>query len=245
MDLTGKTALVTGGARRVGRVICETLARAGCHVVIHYHRSAHEAQHLAASLAQHGVRAHAVGADLHSARECEGLVTQAWARAGRIDFLVNNAAVFRKEGLLAISADDLSAHMHVNLMAPLILTRAFAARAPGGKIVNILDRRVASNETGCLAYLLSKKALGDLTLLAAAELAPRFSVNAVAPGPVMAPEPDASASAVREPGGHIPMGRRPTPEDVAEAVLYLLRAEAITGQILYVDGGQHLLGNGV
>ncbi len=238
MNLSGKIALVTGGAVRVGRAICTALAARGCNVVIHHHGSERQASALAARFRSGGTRSWTVSGNLDSPEGCARVMDQTRRLARRIDVLVNNAAVFHKKCLVDASDDEILHDLNVNLLAPLWMTRAFA-RWPGkGKIINLLDRRIASNEAGMLPYLLSKKALADLTALSALELAPRIAVNGVAPGPVLGPAVDA---AVREKAGFVPLGKRPSPADVASAVLMLLECDSITGQVLFVDGGQHLL----
>lgn len=242
MELGGKNILVTGGAVRIGRHICETLAGAGAGVVIHCHQSAREARNLADKIKDKGGRAWIVQENLDSEASCESIISQAFGEAGHLDGLVNNAAVFHRRSLAETDLSRLMQVFRPNLFAPLLLIRAFARKAEAGRIVNLLDRRITQLETGNLPYQLSKRALAELTRLAAVELAPKFSVNGVAPGPVLLPADEIGKP--RDKAGPIPLNRRPTPDEVAEAVLYLLRADAVTGQILFVDGGQHLLGNG-
>lgn len=241
----GKTALVTGGAVRIGRAICEALAAAGCNIVVQYRRSVKEADRLAEALARRrGVRALTIQSDLMTERSCVELIDDAWTQAGALDILINNAAVFHKDPLAACTADKVQADFQLNLFAPIYLVREFAARARTGQVINLLDRRIASHETGCVPYLLSKQSLAEFTRLAALELAPRIRVNGVAPGAVL-PPPGKGADYLRDHAGRVPLERRVTPADIAEAVLVLLKLDAVTGQVLYVDGGQHLLGNGV
>jgi NAD(P)-dependent dehydrogenase (short-subunit alcohol dehydrogenase family) len=241
--MTGKlqhrVALVTGGAVRLGSAICRALAHEGATVVIHYRRSRTEAEALEKELG----RAFVVQADLTSESACARLIDHALKMAGGLDFLVNSAAVFGKDALRASSMDKVMAEFWPNFFAPMQLIRSFAARQKTGRIVNILDRRVAGNETGCVPYLLSKRALADLTRLAALELAPHIVVNGVAPGPIL-PPPGHGEDYMKDHAGRIPLDARPTPEDIADAVLYLLKSRGVTGQVLYVDGGQHLLGTG-
>ena len=232
MDLTGKRVLVTGGAVRIGKAIVQALQGAGAEVVVHYRRSKAEAEVLSPF---------AVQADLQCLEECAGLVKQ----AGPLDILVNNASIFTKDTLPEGTPERVRREFGINLFAPMELTRAFAAQAGrGGAVVNLLDRRIRSNDISCAPYLLAKKALADLTRLAALEYAPGIRVNAVAPGPVL-PPPGSSAESARELAGNLPLAKLPTSGNIAEAALFLLRADSITGQIVYVDGGQHLLGNGV
>ncbi len=239
MNLENKVALVTGGAVRIGRAICEALAASGCRVVIHCRRSGREAGILARRLRRAGAQAWVVRADLTAPGACERVMARACRLAGGVDILVNNAAVFHKHTLRTTTPAALRSEWAANLAAPLFLVRAFASRTRRGKIVNLLDRRIVSSRPDAVPYALSKKALAELTRLAARELAPGIAVNGVAPGAVLAA---AGSGNAREKAGPRLLGRRPAPADVAEAVLFLLRADAITGQVIFVDGGRHLLG---
>ncbi len=240
MELAGRVALVTGGAVRIGRAICEALARERCAVVIHYRQSRKEAGNLARAIRSRGVEAWPLCGRLDSEPDCRRLVERAWAAAGRLDVLVNNAAVFHKDGLRTTTARRLEEEMRVNLYVPVYLTRRFTELAEGGRIINLLDRRVAGVEAGCLPYLLSKKGLAEFTRIAALELAPAFTMNAVAPGPVLAP-PGRGAKCLREVAGRMPLPGTLSAAAVAEGVVALLRLDGVTGQTLFVDGGQHLL----
>lgn len=240
MDLRGKTALVTGGAVRIGRAVSEALAARGCHIAIHCNRSVPQARALAARLRRLGVRAFTVKGDFQTPEGCLRVVDQTLRSAGRLDILINNAGVFRKQSLLSASEADIRHEFEINLLAPLWLIRAFASCARKGKVLNLLDCRITSNDPGMLPYLLSKKGLADLTKLAALELAPSITVNGVAPGPVLGP---AARAAVREKAGRLPLGRKPAVKDLVRAVIFLLECDSITGQVLFVDSGQHLLGS--
>lgn len=231
MILKGKRALVTGGAVRIGRAIVEALQAEGAEVVVHYRNSAQVAEALSPFTVQ---------ADLESMEDCSRLVEC----AGPLDMLVNNASIFTKDGLAAATPGRVLREFQVNLFAPMELTRAFAAQTRRGAVVNLLDRRIRCNDTSCVPYSIAKKGLEDFTKLAALGLAPGIRVNAVAPGPVL-PPPGSAAESVRELAGNIPLDALPSPLQIAEAVVFLLKADALTGQVIYVDGGQHLLGNGV
>ncbi len=242
MDLHGRCALVTGGAVRIGRAICEALADAGADVVIHCDRSAAQAASLANELSGRGVQAWVVAGRLRDEAACADVVRRSADAAGRLDILINNAAVFHKHALAEADEARVLDELRVNLLAPLALIRAFARVADGGRIVNLLDRRIAANDPSCLPYLLSKKGLADLTRVAALDLAPRFTVNGVAPGPVL-PPPGQGAEYLHDRAGRTPLAGPVSPDDVARAVLFLAQSDTITGQIIFVDGGQHLLGN--
>lgn len=242
--LQGKVALVTGGAQRIGRAICEALVAQGCGVVVHYRASARAAAELVLSARLAGVPAHRVPADLSTEEGCRELVREARRRAGRLDILVNNAAIFTKDRLERVTEDALQREFRTNLFAPILLTRYFAEATRRGHVVNLLDRRITGHDASCLPYLLTKKALAAFTESAALALAPRITVNAVAPGPIL-PPPGKGAAYLKDRAGRVPLRVRFGPADVAEAVLLLLRSRKTTGQILFVDGGQHLLGESV
>jgi len=237
-----RTVLITGAALRIGRVIAETLARRDWDVIVHAHRSAAEADALCAQLRALGRQAWRVGGDLLVPAGADGVFDAALDAAGHVDALVNNASVFQRQPLAETSEMDFERFWRINALAPIRLTQRLAAhlaeRRASGSAVNLLDQRIAqATSSGATPYLLSKKTLEAFTLSAALELAPAVRVNAVAPGAVLAP----TAANARESAGAFPLGERPTALQVADAVAYLLDAAAITGQILYVDGGQHLL----
>ncbi len=239
MELMGQTVLVTGGAVRIGRAISLAFAGAGARVVIHHRNSADDAIALAAAIRNGGGEAFAVRGDLAEPGAAEQILRDTIAVAGPVDVLVNNAAVFDKDTPDSLDATKLAAEFGVNLFAPLLLMRAFAAQGQPGRIINLLDRRIAGVDPTCLPYELSKKALAEATRAAALHWAPRITVNAVAPGAVL-PPPGEGPDYIRDRAGFIPSGRSPTPEQIADAVLFLARSDAVTGQILFVDGGQHL-----
>lgn len=244
--LAGRTVLVTGAAVRIGRAIALALGAAGADVVVHARHARTSADALVAALRSLGRRAWRVSGDLETPAGAAGVFSDSVAAAGRLDGLVNNAAVFARRPLAQCTADDFEASWRINALAPMLLTRLLAehvaARAAAAApvavagVVNLLDQRIAHPAAGCMPYLVSKQALAAFTQAAALELAPQITVNAVAPGAVLAPV----AFDAREPAGSIPLGQRAAPEQVAAAVVFLLASPAITGQILYVDGGQHL-----
>lgn len=240
--LKNRTVLVTGGAVRLGRAIVLALADAGAAVVVHARHSADAAEALCGELQARGGHAWHVSGSLDTPETVAAVFRDAWAVAGRLDGLVNNAAMFARLPLARCGAADFEAAWRVNVLAPILLTRLLAERAaaeattPDAAVVNLLDQRIAHPSAGCLPYLVSKQALAAFTLSAALELAPRVTINAVAPGAVLPPVNAAGS----EPAGTAPLGRHGTPEQVAEAVVFLLAHSAMTGQILYVDGGQHL-----
>jgi pteridine reductase len=249
-SLRGRTALVTGAARRLGRAIAEALAREGTDIVVHFGHSAAEAEETAAGLRALGVRAWTVRADLGDPAQAEALWEQAEALAGtgRIDLLVNSASIFPEDTLAGFTAGGLEASLRVNALAPVLLARRFAAAgkgsgmpdgvggAPDRAIVNLLDSRAQGRMRKHLSYQVSKCLLADFTRLLALELAPAVRVNAVAPGMIL-PPPGLGPEAQARLAATNLLGRWGRPEDVARAVLFLAGNDFITGQVLFVDGG--------
>lgn len=233
--------LVTGGAARIGAAVAEALARAGWNVVVHARRSLAEADALCARLRTLGAEAWRVDGDLSLPGAGAEVFSKACAAAGRLDALVNNAAVFSVRGEGEMPDEAREALRHVNTATPIALTRCLWThlheRGTRGCAVQMLDQRIALEATTETPYVRSKRLLAAFTREAAAEMAPVLRVNAVAPGAVLLPaSPDA-----REPAGRFPLGLRPTAAQVADAVRWLLGADAVTGQTIFVDGGQHLL----
>jgi len=227
-SLRGKVALVTGGARRIGAAICRELASRGASVVVHYHHSEAGAIAMNRSL-KNGVCS--VRGDLSTPQGCEWVFRDALEWMGRVDLLVNNASRFEAD-----ESADVDALRAVNLDAPLLLGRLMAEAGVEGSIIQMLDSRIFREPASPFkAYAATKRELAESVVRLAREYAPKIRVNGVAPGPVLAPE------GAREAAGPLLSGRRPTPEDVARSVAFLADASSVTGQILFVDGGQHLL----
>lgn len=242
-ELAGKVALVTGGAVRVGRAISLALARAGCHLFIHYGRSAGPAQETAAAATAYGVTAHLYSADLRRPKQVEAVVPAAVAAFGHVDILVNNAAIFEAGGLAETTASQWERQMAINLRAPFFLSQALARQLPAGaegQIVNITDARVLRPGYDHLAYRLTKSALLTLTRALALELAPQIRVNAVALGAILPPpgEDEGYLQALAQ--KHVPLRRPGNAEMVAANVLHLLQQPFLTGVILPIDGGEFL-----
>jgi len=244
--LQDKVVLVTGGAVRVGRTIALALAKAGCDVVIHYRHSSEEANTLAEDIRELGRDAWTLHADLSVEDAPQTLFRSAWDATGWIDILVNNAAAYSRQGLMDADEADYLAHWRLNTLAPILLAKTFAECVAAsailpedylGHVINILDRHAATCNADALPYWLSKKSLDNFTIAAARAMAPRFAVNAIAPGPGIPPLPPYD----HEKAGDLLLADRPTPDDIAHAVLFLASSRAITGQRIIVDSGQHLL----
>ncbi|HOS02588.1 MAG TPA: SDR family oxidoreductase [Candidatus Hydrogenedentes bacterium] len=242
MDFQGKTALVTGGARRLGKAIALALARRGAGVVVHHRTSAAEAAAFVEELRKIGAGAWAVQADLALPEAAAGLVSRAADASGTsIDWLVNNASIFTESRVDSFSPEDLAANIGINALAPALIARSFAAQGRAGAIVNLLDARMTDYDGGHAAYHLSKRMLASLTSMMAVAYAPRIRVNAVAPGLILPPQ-GKDAAYLADLAHTNPLNAHGDPEDVAQAAVFLLESRFITGQVLYVDGGRHLRG---
>ena len=240
MNPKGKTALITGGAVRVGKAITLTLAQAGANVVINYHSSAAAAEETAVQARKFGVGATAVQANIGDAQQVEAMVAAAQAEFGSVDILVNNASLWQQT---PFPTDDLDGWHRVtnilingafycaNAVAPLMLAKG------EGAIVNIIDLSAYEPWPNFIAHSVGKSALLALSRQLALELAPAVRVNAVAPGPVL-PPPDFNEEMITRTAGKTLLDRWGKPEDIAEAVLFFVKADFVTGEALAVDGGQ-------
>ncbi len=236
--LAGRRALITGGALRLGRAIATELADAGASVVIHYRRSRDEAEEAAAEIEERGVAADVIQADLSDPDAAEALIDRAWESAGAIDMLVNSASRFPSGRLDELRFDALTDILALNSWAPFALTRSLAARG-GGAVVNLLDTRIVGGDPAHAGYHLSKRMLADLTRMTAIEYAPELRVNAVAPGYIL-PPPGQDRAYLEERARAVPLARPGSAADIAGAVVYLMRSDYVTGETIFVDGGQNL-----
>jgi NAD(P)-dependent dehydrogenase (short-subunit alcohol dehydrogenase family) len=238
-----KTVLVTGAARRLGRAIALELAQHGWDVAIHYNGSQDDAVSTAAAVKTLGRRAVPLKADLGNEKETAAIVSRAAQDLGPLTALVNSASVFENDDWQTATRESWDKHMQVNLRAPFVLSQAFARQLPkdqDGAIVNLLDQRLLKPTPDFLSYSVSRAGLGWLTVTLAQALAPRIRVNAVGPGPTLKATNQSAENFARERKSTI-LGRGSDPQDVVEAVRYLLEARAVTGQMIAVDGGQHLI----
>ncbi|MGO9545157.1 MAG: SDR family oxidoreductase [Rhodomicrobium sp.] len=236
-------ALITGGAVRIGRTIALSLAKSGYSIVIQYNHSQVEAVETVAAITDLGVTAACFRANLADRREAAALIPQITGAMGPVTCLVNNASHFADDRLPSITPESWEAHMAVNLEAPVFLAQAFAAQLPDertGNIVNIADQRVLRPNPHFFSYTLSKSALWAATKTMAQALAPRIRVNAIGPGPALGSVYQTGADFEHE-CRSMPLGHGTTPEEIADAVLFILRAASMTGQLIVLDGGQHLL----
>ena len=233
-------ALVTGGARRIGRAIVLALAGRGHDVAIHHRDSVEDAEALAGEVRALGRRAIVLSADLTDEAQTRALVPAATEALGPLSVLINNASVFEDDRVGGLSRDTWDLHLETNLRAPVVLAEAFAAQARDGAcIVNLLDQRVLKPDPRFFSYALSRNGLWWATRTLAQALAPRIRVNGVGPGPTLASIHQSDAEFAAEQAA-MPLGHGPSPEDIAEAVTWLVDARSVTGQMIAVDAGQHL-----
>jgi NAD(P)-dependent dehydrogenase (short-subunit alcohol dehydrogenase family) len=249
--MTGR-ALITGGARRLGRAMALELARQGCDVAVHYNGSAEAAAETVAEIEALGRRAVALQADLLQEAAVRALVPRAAeALGGPLTVLVNNASLFEYDDLQGASRESWDRALESNLRAPVALTQDFAAQAPApakdargepvaqAVVVNMIDQRVRKLTPEFLSYTLAKSGLWTFTRTAAQALAPRVRVNGIGPGPTLRGGRQSAEDFARQRAATV-LQRGADSEDITAALAYLLRARAVTGQLLCIDGGQHL-----
>jgi pteridine reductase len=243
--LAGRTALITGASKRTGRATALVLADEGVNIVVHYNRSDSEAKELMAELATRGVRVWSVAADFEKPQEYESLIQRTLDTAGALDILVNNASIFPPEKLDELTIGSLNTNVEVNAWVPFVLSRDFARLVGRGKIINMLDSRLSDTDWNHVGYILSKHVLAALTDMMAVAYAPNITVNGVSPGLIL-PPPGKDDSYLDQLIDTVPLKRHGSAEDIAAAILYLLKADFVTGEVIYVDGGRHLkeYGNG-
>jgi NAD(P)-dependent dehydrogenase (short-subunit alcohol dehydrogenase family) len=237
-----KAALVTGAGQRIGLALALALAADGFAVAVHYHRSRDAAEATAGRVRELGSGAVALGADLGDEDAVRTLLPRAERALGPIGVLVNNAAVFGNDTAETATRDSWDRHLAVNLRAPFVLIQEFAARLPGsagGVVVNMLDQRVWRLTPYFVSYTLSKAGLWTLTQTMALALAPRIRVNGIGPGPAL-PSPRQSREQFERQVAAMPLGRGTGPDEIAAALRFILSAPAMTGQMIALDGGQHL-----
>lgn len=244
MVLKGRTALVTGGAVRVGRAIALALAERGANVAITYRNSEGPAEETVAELRSRGVRAQAVRCDQRDPEQIRAAVREVEAELGPVDVLVNSASIFERTPFAEATLEDWNSHLEVNLRGPWLFCQAVGPgmQARGcGAIINMVDIAAERPFVGYLPYSVSKAGLAALTLGLARTLAPQVRVNGIAPGTVLWPDeyPEEQKAAYKE---KIPLRRAGTPEDVAATALYFLEgSDFVTGVILPLDGGRSLV----
>ena len=238
-----KNVLVTGAAKRLGRAIALDLASAGWNVAIHYNGSSAEAEQVAAEIRAKGMKAALVQADFAREQEIAAVVPAAAKAIGPLTALINSASLFENDDWRSATRQSWDDHMEANLRAPFLLAQMFAKQLPReekGNIINIIDQRVLKPTPQFLSYSLSKAGLYWLTTTLAQGMGPNIRVNAVGPGPTLKNPRQSDADFNRQRDATL-LKHGADPADICGAVRYLLSADAVTGQMLAVDGGQHLI----
>ena len=243
-DSVPRTALVTGAARRIGRAISLDLAHDGWAVAVHYGRSKSEADVVASEIRAAGGTAETLQADLSVEAEVQSLVTRAAEALGSVGLLVNSAAAFENDTALTVTRESWDKHLETNLRAPFVLSQKMAAALQGmadaeGIIINVLDQRVRNLTPYFVSYTLSKTGLWTLTRTLAMALAPRIRVNAIGPGPTLKSDRQSEEQFLRQ-WQSVPLRHGPDVTEICDAVRYLAAAPSVTGQMIAVDGGEHL-----
>lgn len=239
-DLSGHTALVTGGARRLGKAFAEALASRGANILVHHGHSPEEAETVVQSARALGVEAIALEANLADQEQAATLIEKVLETFPDVDMLVNNAAIFEPVGPLEATNEEWQRHLDINLTAPYLISRGFANARDGraGSIVNLLDWRALRPGADHFPYTISKAALAALTRGLAVAFAPKIRVNGLALGAILPPTDGGSG----DPLEAVPAARWGRVDESVEALLFLLAgSDYVTGEILHVDGGRHLV----
>jgi pteridine reductase len=240
--LAGRTALVTGAAKRLGRAMAMALAGQGVRIVVHHNRSEQDAVSLCDEIRWLGGTAWRVQGDLADAEQVERVFRDAVAQAGAIDILINSASIFERDTLWDATEDSILLNLRIHAMAPLTLARLMAKQGGEGHVINLLDTRMTVYDKEHVSYHISKRVLATLTRMLALELAPKIAVNGIAPGLILPPVGE-DETYLQKLAHCNPLHRYGGPSDVTDAVLFLLGSRFITGQILYIDGGYHMKGH--
>ena len=234
--------LVTGAAHRIGRAIALDLAAHGYGVAVHYNNSETAAAELTEAIIDSGGKAVAVKANLGVEEEVKSIIPAVTDALGPLTVLVNNASLFENDGIIDATRESWDMHMDVNLRAPFVLSQEFSRQIPDGlegNIINILDQRVWSLTPYFMTYTISKSALWTLTQTLALALAPQIRVNGIGPGPTLQNARQTNEDFVRQ-WAETPLGRKIMPDEIADTVRFIIHAPSMTGQMIAIDGGQHL-----
>lgn len=241
--LKNKTALVTGSAKRIGASVSRRLAKEGVNIIVHYRNSKEEACELVKELESYNVKAKALYGDFSDldGAAVDSFFTEAKSLTGSVDILINSASIFPETKLQDMTAKDITDNVTVNSILPFALSKAFynALDSEAGVIINFLDTKIKSYDFKHSAYILSKHMLANLTAMTAIDFAPKVRVNAVAPGLVLGPAGtgDDYLGKLKD---TVPLKSFGSAEDINEAVVFLIKSDFITGQVVYVDGGAHI-----
>jgi NAD(P)-dependent dehydrogenase (short-subunit alcohol dehydrogenase family) len=235
-----KAALITGGGKRLGKAIALSLAERGYDIAVHYNHSSDEAQETAEEIREKGQRAEIFQANLSEISEVRALIPNVFEVFPECAILVNSASIFEDVSFSQVTEQIFDRDFNVNFKAPFFLSQDFSKEKNAELIINMLDMRVNNIETAHFSYNLTKKTLRDFTLMAAKELGPKIRVNGICPGPIL-PPPDKDMSYLEKIAENTPLKKAGNPDYIISAVNYIVDNDFVTGQCLFVDGGQHLI----
>ncbi len=234
------TVLVTGAAKRIGKAICLSLSSLGFSIALHYYHSSREAEKLTETIKKKGGKCQLFQCDLSSNEQTSHLISNVLKKFPNLNLLINNASLFEPSTIKDSNTATLRKHFAVNFDAPYILTAQFAKKCKKGHIINILDTHIVNHATRYTSYLLSKKALCELTKISAVELAPNIRVNAISPGLIL-PSAKAKSDYLQRLTKKIPLQKRGNARHITCSIAFLLNNPYLTGQIIFNDGGEHLI----
>lgn len=242
--MENKIVLITGAAKRIGKEIAIAMAENSWNIALHYNSSKAEAEQTLKHIKSIGVNACVIKADLTSEKQLSSIMPQVHKKLGRVSCLINNASVFQNDNIANVSAESWHKNMAVNLYAPTILSQEFAKQLPDktqGNIINMLDYTVLRYPENFLSYTASKSGLWTLTQQLALALAPNIRVNAIGPG-IALPNKKESVARIKKSLSASPLKMHTSPAEICNAIQFILSAQSMTGQMLALDGGKHLLG---
>ena len=240
--MKSKYALVTGAGKRVGSFICKFLALQGYHVIIHYNNSKLEAERTLKEIIESNGKANLIKADLSSTIQVRNLIPKINKKYGQLSLLINNASIFEKDDIKSISSELWDKHINVNLKAPLFLSKDFAnqfSKRKGGIIINLLDQSVLTYRPNFISYSVSKNSLWYLTRSLAQALSPRIRVCAIGPGPTLQGKRQTKKDFEIQ-KRVTPLGIGPDLEEINNAINFIIKNNSFTGQMIVLDGGEHL-----
>lgn len=235
-----KSALITGGAKRIGRALAIYLAENGYDIALHYNTSEKEAQSAKKEITSLGRKCNLYKLNLQNSKDLIPLIKKVKVSFPSLSILINNASIFEEGRFLETDLSLLNEHLDINFKAPFLLSQGFAKYCKKGQIINLLDTNIKRTKSKYLAYNLSKKLLFEFTKMAALELAPNIRVNAIAPGPIL-PPPGKDIKYLQKKGGIVPLQRNGELKNLVQGIDFLIKNDYVTGQCIFIDGGKHLL----